>query len=66
MWTILWLYLFIGTIVGLFIETTIRMDGQSVNMSERFWMITVWPLMLSIFLYYFFKHIFFNIDDDDE
>ena len=66
MWTILWIYLFIGTIVGLFLETTIRMDGQSVNMSERFWMITVWPLMLSIFLYYFFKHIFFNIDDDDE
>jgi len=65
MWTILWLYLFIGTIVGLFLETTIRIEGQSVNMSERFWMITVWPLMLSIFLYYFFKHIFFNIDDDE-
>jgi len=65
MWTILWLYLFIGTIVGLFIETTIRMDGESVNMSERFWVITIWPLMLSIFLYYFFKHIFFNIDDDE-
>ena len=61
----LWIYLFIGTIVGLFIETTIRMDGESVNMSERFWMITVWPLMLSIFLYYFFKHLFFNIDDDE-
>jgi len=65
MWTILWLYLFIGTIVGLFLETTIRIEGQSVNMSERFWMITVWPLMLSIFLYYFFKHIFFNMDDDE-
>ena len=65
MWTILWIYLFIGTIVGLFIETTIRMDGESVNMSERFWVITIWPLMLSIFLYYFFKHIFFNIDDDE-
>lgn len=65
MWTILWIYLFIGTIVGLFIETTIRMDGESVNMSERFWVITIWPLVLSIFLYYFFKHIFFNIDDDE-
>lgn len=65
MWTILWIYLFIGTIVGLFIETIIRMDGESINMSERFWVITVWPLMLSIFLYYFFKHIFFNIDDDE-
>lgn len=65
MWTILWIYLFIGTIVGLFIETTIRMDGESINMSERFWVITIWPLMLSIFLYYFFKHIFFNIDDDE-
>ena len=29
MWTILWIYFFIGTIVGLFIETTIRY-GQSV------------------------------------
>ena len=62
----LWIYFFIGTIVGLFIETTIRMDGESVNMSERFWMITVWPLMLSIFLYYFFKHLFFNLDDDED
>jgi len=61
----LWIYLFIGTIVGLFIETTIRMNGESVDMSERFWMISVWPLMLSIFLYYFFKHLFFNIDDDE-
>lgn len=65
MWTILWIYFFIGTIVGLFIETTIRMDNQSVSMSERFWIVTVWPLMLSIFLYYFFKYIFFNIDDDE-
>lgn len=65
MWTILWIYLFIGTIVGLFLETTIRMSSQSVNMSERFWFITLWPLMLLIFLYYFFKHIFFNIDDDE-
>ena len=65
MWTILWIYFFIGTIVGLFLETTIRMSSQSVNMSERFWFITLWPLMILIFLYYFFKHIFFNIDDDE-
>lgn len=65
MWVILWIYLFIGTIVGLFLETAIRMSSQSVNMSERFWFITLWPLMLLIFLYYFFKHIFFKIDDDE-
>lgn len=65
MWTILWIYLFIGTIVGLFLETTIRISSQSVNMSERFWMITLWPIMLLIFLYYFFKHMFFNINDDE-
>ena len=65
MWTILWIYLFIGTIVGLFLETTIRISSQSVNMSERYWMITLWPIMLLIFLYYFFKHMFFNINDDE-
>jgi len=61
---ILWLYLFIGTIVGLLLETMVRMSYSSVNMYERFWLITLWPLMLLIFLYYFFKHLFFNIDDE--
>ena len=61
---ILWVYLFIGTIVGLFLETMIRMDNNYVNMYERFWVITLWPLMLMIFIYYFLKHLFFNIDDE--
>jgi len=62
----LWIYLFIGTIVGFFIETMIRIGGESINMSERFWLLTMWPLMLIIFLYYFFKHLFFNLDDDED
>ena len=64
MLNILWVYLFIGTIVGLFLETMIRMDNNYVNMYERFWVITLWPLMLMIFIYYFLKHLFFNIDDE--
>lgn len=64
MLNILWIYLFIGTIVGLMLETMVRMSYNSVNMYERFWLITLWPIMLLIFLYYFFKHLFFNIDDE--
>jgi len=64
MLNILWIYLFIGTIVGLFLETMIRMDNNYVSMYERFWVITLWPLMLMIFIYYFLKHLFFNIDDE--
>jgi uncharacterized protein YacL len=64
MLNILWVYLFIGTIVGLLLETMVRMSYNSVNMYERFWLITLWPIMLLIFLYYFFKHLFFNIDDE--
>ena len=64
MLNILWIYLFIGTVVGLLLETMVRMSYNSVNMYERFWLITLWPIMLLIFLYYFFKHLFFNIDDE--
>ena len=64
MLNILWVYLFFGTIVGLLLETMVRMSYNSVNMYERFWLITLWPIMLLIFLYYFFKHLFFNIDDE--
>jgi len=61
---ILWIYLFIGTVVGLLLETMVRMSYNSVNIYERFWLIVLWPLMLLIFLYYFFKHLFFNMDDE--
>ena len=57
-------YLFIGTIVGLMLETVIRMRYDTVKPIERFWLIVLWPLMLMIFMYYFFKHLFFNIDDE--
>ena len=62
MWTILWIYLFIGTIVGLTLESTIRWTGEDVNGIERFWLITVWPLMVLIFIFYFLKSLF-GIDD---
>mgnify|MGYP003348276665 CR=1 FL=1 len=62
MLNIIWIYLLIGTIVGLFIEYTIRWTGDEVNGIERFWLITIWPLMVLIFVYYFFRSLF-GIDD---
>jgi FtsH-binding integral membrane protein len=62
MWTLFWIYLFIGTIVGLIIESTIRWTGEDVNGIERFWLITVWPLMVLIFIFYFLRSLF-GIDD---
>ena len=62
MLNIIWIYLLIGTIVGLFIEYTIRWTGDEVNGIERFWLITIWPLMVLIFVYYFLRSLF-GIDD---
>ena len=58
----IWIYLLIGTIVGLVIEYTIRWTGNEVNGIERFWLITIWPLMVLIFVFYFLKGLF-DIDD---
>jgi len=58
----IWIYLLIGTIVGLVIEYIIRWTDNEVNGIERFWLITVWPLMVLIFVYYFLRSLF-GIDD---
>lgn len=58
----IWIYLLIGTIIGLVIEYTIRWTGNEVNGIERFWLITIWPLMVLIFVYYFLRSLF-GIDD---
>ena len=55
-------YLLIGTLVGLIIEYTIRWTGDDVNGYERFWLISVWPIMVLIFVYYFLRSLF-GIDD---
>lgn len=62
MLTTLWIYLFVGTIIGFFIEYTIRWTGSDISWSERFWLISVWPIMVLIFVYYFLRSLF-GIDD---
>jgi len=56
------LYLLCGTIVGFLLERTIRWTGEGVSGIERFWLITGWPLMLLIFVYYFIVGIFGSDD----
>ena len=55
-------YLLVGTVIGLILENTIRWTGEDVNGIERFWLITVWPLMVLIFIFYFLRSLF-GIDD---
>ncbi len=56
------LYLLIGTIIGFVLERTIRWVGEEVSGNERFWLVTLWPIMVLAFIYYFFVGLF-NSDD---
>lgn len=56
------LYLLVGTIVGFLLERTIRWTGEEISGIERFWLITGWPLMLLVFVYYFIVGIFGSDD----
>lgn len=56
------LYLLVGTIVGFFLERTIRWTGESISGIERFWLITCWPFMILIFMYYFLVGMFGSDD----
>lgn len=56
------LYLLAGTIVGFFLERMIRWVEEDVSGIERFWLITCWPLMILIFMYYFLVGIFGSDD----
>ena len=56
------LYLLVGTSVGFFLERMIRWVEEDVSGIERFWLITCWPLMILIFMYYFLVGIFGSDD----
>jgi len=54
------LYLLAGTFVGLLLERAVRRNGDDVSGWERLWVITLWPIMGSIFLFHFIKAFFGN------
>jgi len=51
-------YGLLGVIIGFFMEKAIISSEQTVNWQERFWLITLWPIMLVIFIFYFIKSLF--------
>jgi len=48
-------YLLVGVVIGFLLEHTIRWTGSSVSFGERLWMITLWPIMIVVFVVYFIK-----------
>ena len=54
------LYLLAGTFVGLMLERSVRKNGDYVSGGERLWIIIMWPIMGSIFLFYFIRAFFGN------
>ena len=48
-------YLLVGTIVSFLLEHTIRSVQMDVTFGERLWMITLWPVMVVVFIYNFVK-----------
>jgi len=48
-------YLLVGVVIGFLLEHTIRWTGNSVSFGERLWMITLWPIMIVVFVVYFIK-----------
>jgi len=48
-------YLLAGVVIGFLLEHTIRWSGSDVSFGERLWMITLWPIMLIVFVVYFIK-----------
>ena len=52
------LYLLAGTIVGFTLELLIRWTNGNVNLGERIAIITLWPLMILVFLFNFIKGFF--------
>ena len=46
------LYLLIGTIVGFFIELSIRMNRDSISGGGRIALIALWPIMLVFYIYH--------------
>ena len=52
------LYLLIGTIIGFVLEALIRWTNDNVNLGERIAIITLWPLMIVVFLFNLIKGMF--------
>jgi len=52
------LYLLVGTIIGFVFELLIRWTDGNVNLGERIAIITLWPLMILVFLFNFIKGFF--------
>jgi hypothetical protein len=48
-------YLLVGTIVGFFLEKAVVATGNHLSLLERASVIILWPIMLAIFIFYFFK-----------
>lgn len=49
------LYLLAGLVVAFLLEHAIRDVEERVSGWERYSLITLWPLMVVIFIYYFIK-----------
>jgi hypothetical protein len=51
-------YLLAGTAVAFALEIVVRAAGFEVSLGERAALITLWPLMLLVFLFNFIKGLF--------
>jgi hypothetical protein len=51
-------YILIGVIIAFFMEYLIRLSNLSVSNKERVFLILFWPLICSMFFYYFIKELF--------
>jgi len=50
-------YLLCGLLVGFWLESMTRSGGDSVSSKERAALVILWPVMLLIFVYHFFKEL---------
>ena len=51
-------YLLAGLAVSAYLEHSLRRMGDGVKMSERAVAIGLWPVILTVFIIYFFGEIF--------
>ena len=48
-------YLLCGVFIGFWLEKMAVADGSNVSGKERVALISLWPVMVCIFIYYFIK-----------
>jgi len=51
-------YLLAGAIIAFFLELFMRWTGIKVNMWERFFLISAWPIMVAVFIWHFLVGLF--------